>query len=112
MANGLLGKGITAANVILTPYTVPTDLKFATVSLHLLNTGNSEASVKVYLTTNSGTPNVGDAIEYEAKLPAKGGLLERGCLLLSPGERVVVMSNTAGVVARVSGLEQPELTTP
>lgn len=112
MANGLLGKGVTAVNVELVPYVVPSELKFATISLHLLNTGSSEADVKVYLTTNAGSPSVGDAIEYGAKLPANGGLLERGCLIVSPGERVVVRSDKAGVVVRVSGLEQPELTTP
>lgn len=106
MANGTLGKSMTIAGAQVTPYAAPASLEFATVSLFLCNLGAVDAKVRIAITIQAATPDPQDHIEYDAVVPANGGILERTCIPLSPNDKVMVFSDMATVAVRVAGLEQ------
>ena len=104
MPNGLLGKGTSVANTDLVVYTAPSGCQYSTVNLLIVNTNGEIASIKVGITL-AETPGIADYIEYNAQIPANGGILERTCLILSPNEKIIVNSTVANVTVRVNGLE-------
>lgn len=104
--NGTLGKALTIASQQVTPYIANATLDFATVSLFLCNTGNTDAKVRIAITTQATTPNPEDHIEYDAVIPASGGTLERTCIPLSASDKVMVYCDSSSVAVRVAGLEQ------
>jgi hypothetical protein len=59
-----------------------------------MNTGANAGDIKKY------------HLEYGAQLTAGGGVLERTCIPVSPGEKVFVWAETGDVAIRVFGLEQ------
>ncbi len=103
MSNGVLGKAMSVANNPVTVYTIPNEAEFATITIHCLNMGTGNATVKVALTTS---PSAGpaDYIEHLAVIPANGGILERNCILAGPGEKVIIEADNANVAIRISGL--------
>jgi hypothetical protein len=106
-ASGKLGSAnVASANTKTTVYTVPGSVSFATVSVNILNPTTTEASINLYYTSTPANPGAADGIEHGAKIPANGGSLLRTCEVLGPGESVVVSSDVAGIVVRVSGLEK------
>ncbi len=105
MSNGVLGKSMTVANTVVTLYTVPVTVDFATVSINLVNQDVVDATVKIAIGT-SATPGIVDYIDFNAVLPANGGGLERTCFVVSAGENIFVESNTNNVSVRVYGLEK------
>ncbi len=105
MANGLLGKAMSSISTDVLVYTVPAAANFATVSVNMTNTGIEDAKVRLALTTAS-TPGMADYVEYEAIIPASGGSLERSCMVLSPGEKIMVWSDKSTVAIRAYGLEE------
>lgn len=105
MANGTLGKALSAAAAQVTPYIAPATLDFATVSLFLCNLGSVDAKVRIAI-TQAANPAPEDHIEYDAVIPASGGTLERTCIPVSAGDKVMVYSDMATVAVRVAGLEQ------
>lgn len=108
MANGLLGKAvITSIGTWTTVYTVPASgVQFATASIMLCNKATTDATVSVAVTTLA-TPGDADFIEYNAIIPASGGVLERTCIPVSAGETITVISNKTLVAVQVRGLEEP-----
>jgi hypothetical protein len=104
MANGLLGKAITTAATNTTVYTAPSSIQYATVNVTAVNTGTSNAKFRLAITLATA-PGNSDYVEYDAEIPANGGVLERTCLILSPNEKVIVYSDKATVAVRVNGLE-------
>ena len=106
MANGVLGTGLSSANSNVAIYTVPASgVQFATISLTMVNTGTVPAKVKLAIST-SLNPSLDQYIEFGAELAANGGVLERTCIMCSPGEKIVVNANTSDVAVRVFGMEQ------
>lgn len=105
MANGVLGKGMSQSgnNVIL--YTVPGNADFATVNISLCNIGGVDSVVRVAISSNVN-PSPQDYVEYGATIPGNGGILERTCMVLSPGENVIVFADSPDIAARVFGLEK------
>lgn len=103
MSNGRLGTSMSAANNFVTVYTVPAGATFATVSIDVLNSGDTNIDVKLYISTST-TPGVGDLIDL-ATLTAHGHLIQ-SCRLLSANEKVIVWANSANAVIRVEGLEE------
>lgn len=105
MANGFLGKGTTTANTNAKIYTVPSNVQFSTVNIGVVNRGSVPATLRVAISTVDN-PTASDYIEYGLILEENGGGYERSCLLMSPGERVLVWSDSSDVSVRVHGLEQ------
>lgn len=105
MANGILGKAMSQANSNVTVYTVPGNAQFATVNINLCNQAGASATAKIAITT-SASPAAADYIDNGSIIPASGGILERTCLVLSPGEKVIVETNNSNTSIRVHGLEQ------
>lgn len=106
MSNGALGKTMTVAARQVIPYTVPSAAEFATISINLVNTNaTTDAKVKVAITT-SATPSKSDYVDYGTVLAADGGVLERTCIVVSPGENVIIESDSGDVAVRVYGLEK------
>ena len=105
MANGLLGKAVSVANGNTKVYTVPSDVQFATVSVCLVNRGAANSTARIAI-CSTDTPTNSEYVEFGVVLEANGGALERTCLILSPGERVIVYADSANLSIRVQGLEQ------
>lgn len=104
--NGILGKGVTVANTTLNIYTVPGDLlNYAVANIRCINTTDETAEMTIYIST-SNTPAIGDLYEYKALIPPNGGVLDDQAVVLSRNEKVFVMSNKAGVVVSIRGLEK------
>ena len=108
---GLLGKAsvpLTTTNTKV--YTVPdTGILFTTAHIRICSTAGSTDPCKVWIyIASSDTPTEEDLIENEVSLNY-GAVLERTCILLAPGERIIVRASgtTAGNVnVRIDGLEQ------
>lgn len=103
MANGVLGKAMSNDSTPVNVYEVPYEAVFATASINLTNTGVDDAIVKLAITT-AATPGLVDYIEHNAVIPA-GGILERTCMVMSPGEKVMIECDKNTVAIRVYGLE-------
>lgn len=103
MAIGILGQSNPAANTNTVVYTVPASVS-ATVTLNVVNTGSSAATVSFAIAA-TGTPAASEYIEYLAVLPV-GGVLERGGLVAQTGKNFVVNCSTAGCAVSVYGFEQ------
>lgn len=107
MANGTLGKSLASANNYVTVYSVPAGVQFSSVQIECLNTDQTNiASVRIAATLQPSSPGLVDHIEYNAQIPAAGGILERTSVVLGPNESIAVWSNNSNVIIRVSGLEQ------
>ena len=105
MSNGLLGKAMSIAGSDVTVYTVPATAEFATVTLFVLNKGAEIASVNSYVTKDASPADI-DLIGYMDELTAEGGTVEYSCVVLGPGEKVIVRASNAECVIRVHGLEK------
>lgn len=105
MANGVLGKTLSVAGTEVIAYTAPATLDFATISINLVNQAVADAVVKVAVTT-SASASPADYIDFNSVLPGNGGGLERTCIVVSPGENVIIESDNSNVAIRVYGLEK------
>lgn len=105
MANGNLGVGMTQAGQYADMYVVPSNVVFTTASINCCNTGNNDAIVRIAI-ASSTTPGAADHIDYNSIIPANGGILERTCITCSPGEHILIFSDSSDVAVRVYGLEQ------
>lgn len=101
---GRLAVSALAANTNTSVYTVPSNCDYVELSVSVLNTNITDATVELALAT-TGTPNANEYIEKGSVIPANGGVLERTDIVCSPGEIVVVKSSQANVIVRVSGKE-------
>ena len=103
--NSLMVKKVSVANTEVTVYTVPSNKQFSNVSVNLVNTGSSPATIKMGVTTGSSLSAV-DYLEYGATLSENGGRLRRTNILMSPNEKLIVKASTDTVGIRAFGLEQ------
>ena len=103
MSNGLLAKAVSVSGTYVEIYQVPNNLDFMTVNLNILNTAGTDADVEVHVSLSS-SPVLVDSLDL-ATLGSKE-VLERNCIILSPGERVFFKSSNSATVARLSGLSQ------
>lgn len=104
--SGKLGSAALAADTVTTVYTVPAST-IATLNIALVNRGADAATVRVAI-TDALAPGDADWIEYDAVIPANGGVLERTALVAGAGEQVFIHSDVATVSARVHGFEEAE----
>lgn len=102
-----LGKAMTQPAAFITPYTVPASgMDFATLNAGFVNKGPVDAKIRLVLTTEATTPNPEDYIEYDAVVPANGGIFDRTCIIAFPGEKVMVFCDKDTVAVRIAGLGQ------
>lgn len=104
MSNGVLGKSMSNAGNYVNPYTVPSGISFATININVCNTDANDTKVRIAIST-SAAPSTADFIEKDVVVPASG-VLERTCILVSPGEKVFVYAENSSCSIRVHGLEQ------
>ncbi len=105
MSGGLLGKGSPQPNQFLTLYTMPTGEMYATVDITCVNLNASDAKIRVAITSNPAPSQV-DFIEFDATVKGGGGGYDKKAQLLSPGESIIVYSDTSQVVFRAMGVEE------
>lgn len=105
MANGVLARGMTQAGSYADLYVVPADVVFTTASINCCNIGNSDATVRIAI-ANSEIPGPADHVDFNSVIPANGGILERTCITCSPGEHILIFSDSPDVAVRIYGLEQ------
>ena len=106
MPSGLLGKAAPAANTNATLYVVPAST-FAIVNLSVVNRGGVDAKVRVACAA-SDTPATTDWIEYDAVVPANGGVLERTAIAIGAAEFFVVRDDMGTCSYRLFGLPKGE----
>ena len=108
MSSGLFGKTVTTAGAYVKVMEVPaTGIVFAVPSLLAINTGNAIAKIKVFIST-SDTPTLGDTVDISDLAPS-GGKLTLSCHCMSPGEKIIVWSDSANVVVRAEGTSETEV---
>ena len=108
MAKGRLAPPVLTANGSwITAYTVPTDgsVEVANVTINLTNLESTPANLKVAVSVSASTPSDAETVDLP-ELSTKGSTLIRACMLMSPGEKVMVYSDSSRVSVRVEGLEQ------
>jgi hypothetical protein len=89
-----------ATNTLL--YTCPAG-KTATAIASFCN--RTQQPVKVRLAVGQGAnPDNADYYEFDTQIPA-GGTVERGGLILSPGDKVWAYASATGVTAKLHGIE-------
>ena len=104
MASGKLGSAALAADTNTILYTVP-EGSVSTLNINVVNRGGAPAKVSIAISINL-IPELEDYIEYQAGVPANGGVLERSAIVLSEGERVIIHSSTGDCSARIHGFEE------
>ncbi len=103
MAIKKLGSVSPSATTNTTLYTVPSG-KSAVCVLSVCNTNTTTAKIRVAISA-TGTPTIGEYIEYDIALIANG-VLERSSIAMGENEKLVVYSNTANVAFRLYGIEE------
>ncbi|MDC0002458.1 hypothetical protein OAP94_00385 [bacterium] len=102
MATGRLGASNMSAGTNTSIYTCPADT-YAVASLNICNRGNQATSIRIAVADNA-TPALGEYIEYEVELLAKG-VLERTGIVLAAGQIIVAYTSVANISAVVMGIE-------
>jgi hypothetical protein len=104
MSSGLLGKAAPAANTDTVLYTVPAST-VVSFNLSVVNRGADIARVRVAIAPN-GTLTNSDWVEFDALVPAGGGVLERTGLAAEATERIIVRDDRGTCSYRAFGFEQ------
>ena len=102
MATGRLGASNMSAGSNTSIYTCPADT-YAVASLNICNRGNQATSIRIAVADNA-TPALGEYIEYEVELLAKG-VLERTGIVLAAGQKIVCYASGANISAVAMGIE-------
>lgn len=105
MANGLLGKTLTAAGTNVLLCTIPSGVEYTTLNVMAVNEGNEYAEFYMAI-TDQETPSAVDYVEYGAVLPSKGGIYERTAIVASPGEKIFVRSDCSSIAVRANGISK------
>lgn len=103
MASGKFNKLLLSANAEVTGHTASVG-KVTTVSVFFCNLNATAVKVRLAI-ADLGTPTPGEWIEYDATIEPND-VLERTGIVLSPGEKVVVRSDTSDVSVRIHGFEE------
>ena len=101
MSTGLLGKAAPSANANTTLYPVPAST-FIVANLSVVNRGGTDAKVRVWIGTTLIPANA-DYVEFDAIIPAGGGVLERTSLMAEAGELVNISDDQGTCSYRLFG---------
>lgn len=104
MAYGRLGVLIPSINTLTSVCTISPKCKHAKVNIFVNNPSAGELLVDIAIAT-SITPAANEYITQAYSVDASNGSLEITEQLCSPGEMIVVKSNKADTVFRVTGIE-------
>ena len=104
LTSGKLGSAAVAAGAWTTVYTVPASTA-ATANIRVVNRGATASLLRIGITA-ANTPPDADLIEFDAPLPASGGVLEDTAIVCGPGEKIMVFSAATAVSVRVHGYEK------
>ena len=106
MKGRLAPNAVLQANVPLVSYKLPLNVSVESVSFNILNPTNEVAKVRVAISM-SDVPAEEDFIEGPLKFDGEGSVLMREGHLISPGERLIFISDKTGLTVRVWGTENP-----
>lgn len=88
-----------------TLYTVPASTRTYLKEFSICNTTTAPILVRVYLIPSAGTAGTGNALLYDASVPAKGTLQWTGSQVLLTGGFVQVSASATGCTITASGGE-------
>ena len=108
MAHGKLGAAVTTANAIVAVYTAPATCMMAEVDVIISNGNAVASSVQVAISDQATVPSPSDFIE-SGTVVNPNGLLTIAAIKMSPGEKVFVKTENAGLTVRVQGSEQTSI---
>jgi hypothetical protein len=101
---GKLGSAALAANTQNLLYTVPVSgVVVSTVNISIANSSIA-TSFSIAITT-SGTPTAADYIALSMPI-AQYDVYLRKCVVMSPGEKIIVSTTSSNLVCRVDGFEE------
>lgn len=101
MASGLFGQASLTAATDTTVFTIA--VTPTVFNVNIVNTTGSPVGINLAV-ASSATPTAGEYLEFQTVIPANG-VLERGGIVSTAGERVVAYANAAGVSVNVYGYE-------
>ena len=104
MSYGTLGKSIPTANTLMTAYTISANCLLAEINIAVVNSTAGIATVDIAIST-SATPSANEYIAKNYPVEALTGFLEINDQLAFPGELIVIRSDKADTIFRVSGKE-------
>ena len=104
--SGRLGAYVLYSNVYQAVYRCDRTLS-TSVSLNICNRSNSEATIRVAVSTSATSPTNDEFIEYDVVIGPRG-VLERTGITVSPTQYLVVRSNIDNVNAVVFGITMGE----
>lgn len=100
----IVQKAVSTTGSYVEIYQVPASgVQYVTGTLTVLNRHTSVAKLKVAL-AQTGTPGNADMFEDGAEIPANGGKYEYECMILAPGEKVLIQSDNPNCSIRFHGL--------
>jgi len=93
------------AVTIGTLYTVPAATRTFVKDMDICNTTSGAITVRVHLVPNAGSAGTGNAILYDASIPAKSTVQWTGTQILSVGATIQASAGNTGVTITISGGE-------
>lgn len=108
MATTRLQLGQAAIGVgVVTIYTVPAGTKAIISCIDVCNTSSALRQLRIFLVPNAGAAGTGNALFYDAPMPARRTLHWRGVQILdTPGDTIQVQASAVGLTITVSGVEE------
>lgn len=103
MATGRLAAENILATTDTTVYTCPVST-FAVVTVSICNRNPTSSRLVRLAVATTGSPGLGEYIEYDTELLSKG-VLERTGIVLAAGQRLVVYSSATDISVVVYGIE-------
>lgn len=86
-------------------YTVPASKRTYVKDLDICNTTGSTVNVFVHLVPSGSSATTGNALLYNAELPAYSTLQWSGCQILNAGDDIEVKASAAGCTIHATGGE-------
>ena len=88
-----------------TLYTVPAATRTFVKDMDICNTTASAITVRVHLVPNAGVAGTGNAVLYDASIPAKSTVQWTGTQVISAGATIQASASNTGVTITISGGE-------
>lgn len=105
MLNSTVAKVSSAAGSEVVCYEVPATKQLANVTINVANLGTTPATLTLGVTDGVSLNDV-DLLEDGAQLVAGAGVIRRTDVIMGPGEKVIINSDSNDLAVRVFGLEQ------
>ena len=103
--SGRLGAAELSANTWNNVYECPTNRKYASIKVHIINRSSSDAMIDIALSSGDGiTIETDSSIEYQTMIVPKGSI-ERSGIVVANGTKIMARSDINDLTCQVHGIE-------